>query len=222
MYHHPYLESPRTALARQQRARILDATLNIASVAGYAELSITSILTLAQVQRRTFNGMFAGKEDAFLAVYQEVVRELAVQLSAAYDADAAPSDRVVACLHAAVAFLLADPVRAEFVMREVHVAGANAVDLQQAAVEVIVDRTAAMLAEVGVGDAGRARLGAEFAVGAVHDALRSSLHRGELDRLPELVPDLARAAFPMLRYFDQSAIIEITNGRQGAYSRSGK
>lgn len=188
----------RAEVEQQQRSRILDATLSIATVAGYAELSIASILALAQVQRRTFNGMFGGKEDAFLAAYRDLVGQLAGQLVAAYDAEAAPSERVVDCLDAVVTFLLADPVRAEFVLLEVHAAGVNAVGLQRSALDVLVDRTAAMLAEAGVGDDGRARLGAEFAIGAVHETLRASMHRGELDRLPEQTPDLARAAFPML------------------------
>lgn len=188
----------RAEIERQQRARILDATLSIATVAGYSDLSIASILALAKVQRRTFNGMFGGKEDVFLAAYRDLVGQLTGQLVAAYDADATPPDRVLDCLDAVVAFLLADPVRAEFVLLEVHAAGANAVGLQRSALDALVERTAAMFAEAGVDDADRARLGAELAIGAVHETLRASMHRGELDRLPEKTPDLARAAFPML------------------------
>ena len=188
----------RAALQRRQRTRILDATLSIASVAGYADLSVRSILALAEVHRRTFNAMFLDKEDAFLALYQQLLDELAEHLADAYDPDAAPSDRVIGCLDAVVAFLLADPVRAELVLLEVHAAGAKAVGLQRSVLDVLVDRTAKMLAEDGDDDGGWVQLEAEFAIGAVHDALRTWLHRGELGRLPDVLSDLARTAFPML------------------------
>lgn len=188
----------RTELEQQHRARILDATRSIVSVAGYAELSITSILAVSKVHRRSFNAMFASKHEAFLSVYREFLGQLSGALADADDPAAEPFGRVVACLGATIEFLLADPVRAEIVLLEVHAAGIDAVDLQRAGLEALVDRTAAMLIDAGADDAGAARFSAELAVGAAHDALRSGLHRGELDRLPRLVPDLARAAFPTL------------------------
>lgn len=188
----------RAALEQRQRARILDATLSIASVAGYAEMSIAAILSLAEVQRRTFNTMFHDKEDAFLTACGAVMHELSRALATADDPSADPTVRVAAGLAAAVAFLRADPVRAEIVALEVHAAGPNAVALLHDAVATLVDRTAALLTDAGVDDALRARLQAELAIGALHDVLRSAVFRGELDRLPALVPDLARTAFPAL------------------------
>lgn len=188
----------RVALEQEQRARILDATLSIASVAGYSEMSIAAILAYADVQRRTFNALFRDKEDAFLTAYRAVVRELSAALAAADDPSADASSRVSAGLTAAIAFLRADPVRAEIVALEVHVAGPNAVGLLRDAVAALVDRTTALLTDAGVDDALRARLQAELAIGALHDVLRSAVFRGELDRLPALVPDLARTAFPAL------------------------
>lgn len=188
----------RAALEQRQRERILDATLSISSVAGYAEMSIAAILAHADVQRRTFNAMFHGKEDAFLTAYGAVVHELSRALAAADDPAADPAARVSAGLAAAIAFLRADPVRAEIVALEVHAAGPNAVALLHDAVETLVDRTAALLAGSGVDDALPARLQAELAIGALHDVLRSAVFRGELDHLPPLVPDLARTAFPAL------------------------
>ncbi len=127
----------RAALEQRQRARILDATLSIASVAGYAEMSIAAILAHADVQRRTFNAMFHGKEDAFLTAYGAVVRELSGALAAADDPNADPSSRVSSGLAAAIAFLRADPVRAEIVALEVHAAGPNAVALLHDAVATL-------------------------------------------------------------------------------------
>lgn len=188
----------RAAREQEQRARILDATLSIASVAGYAEMSIAAILAHAGVQRRTFNMMFRGKEDAFLAAYGAVLRELSEELAAADDPAADPAARMSAGLAAAIAFLRADPVRAEIVALEVHAAGPNAVALLHDAVEALVDRTAALLAGAAVADALPARLRAELAIGALHDVLRSAVFRGELDGLPALIPDLTRTAFPAL------------------------
>lgn len=188
----------RVAREQEQRARILDATLSISSVAGYSGMSISAILALAAVQRRTFNMMFRGKEDAFLAAYGSVVHELAVEIAAADDPNADPSARVSAGLSTAITFLLADPVRAEIAALEVHAAGPNAVALLRDAVERLVDRTAALLTEAGVDGVLPARLQAELAVGAVHDVLRTAIFRGELDVLVGRVPELTRTAFPTL------------------------
>lgn len=187
----------RDAIEREHRARILDATVSIASVAGYAEMSIAAILAHAGVQRRTFNSMFRDKEDAFLAAYGSVVGELSDALVAEDDPTADPSVRVATAVATAIAFLRADPVRAEIMLLEVHAAGPNAVDLLQDVVERMVDGAAGLLAQAGSAEP-PVRLRAEIAVGAVHEALRSSLVRGELDRLPALTPELLRVAFPTL------------------------
>jgi AcrR family transcriptional regulator len=188
----------RAAVERDQRARILDATLSIASVAGYAEMSIAAILGLAGVQRRTFNAMFRGKEDAFLAAYGTLVRELTFRIARSDDPDTDPPVRVARCVATTIDYLRADPVRAEILLLEVHAVGPSAVALLQALVDRFVDGATALLAEPGVDDDLPARLRAELGVGAVHDVLRAAVFRGELDRLPALAPQLARTAFPAL------------------------
>lgn len=188
----------RAAVERDQRARILDATLSIASVAGYGEMSIAAILGLAGVQRRTFNAMFRGKEHAFLAAYGTLVRELTLRIARADDPAADPSVRVARCVATTVDYLRADPVRAEILLLEVHAVGPSAVALLQALVDRFVDGATALLAEPGVDDGLPARLRAELGVGAMHDVLRAAVFRGELDRLPTLAPQLARTAFPAL------------------------
>ena len=64
---------PRAFVASNQRERILDAVADVASLAGYASMSVEGIIATAGVSRRTFYDHFADKQEAFLAAYDAIV-----------------------------------------------------------------------------------------------------------------------------------------------------
>lgn len=178
------------------RDRILDATLNIVGIAGYSELSVSSITELAGVTRQAFYALYESPEAAFLDTYRDAIGGLLERLSATRDAEADLDTGLLDGIEAAVGYLVAEPVRAALLLVEVHAAGAAAVELQQRALSAVVAGTAEMLRGSGI-DPLNAERGARFGVGAINEALRTRITRGDLQDLPALVPDLRVTAFPM-------------------------
>lgn len=179
------------------RDRILDATLNIVGVAGYSELSVSSITELAGVTRQAFYALYESPEAAFLDTYRDAIGELLAQMAATHDAESEPDAGLVKGLEAAVDYLVAEPVRAALVLVEVHAAGAAAVEIQQRALNAVATGAAELLERSGVPTVAAER-GARFGVGAINEALRARITRGDLQDLASIVPDLSVTAFPMV------------------------
>ncbi|MBF6620059.1 MAG: TetR/AcrR family transcriptional regulator [Patulibacter sp.] len=186
----------RAELEVYHRDRILDATLNIVGIAGYSELSVSSITELSGVTRQAFYALYESPEAAFLDTYRDAVSGLLERMAATQAPTANLDARLAEGIEAAVDYLVAEPVRAALLLVEVHAAGATAVELQQRALTTVVDGVAELLAQAGL-DAQDAARGARFGVGAVNEALRTRITRGELQDLPAIVPDLRATAFPM-------------------------
>lgn len=178
------------------RDRILDATLNIVGIAGYSELSVSSITELAGVTRQAFYALYESPEAAFLDTYRDAIGGLLERIAATRDAEADLDTGLLDGIEAAVGYLVAEPVRAALLLVEVHAAGAAAVELQQKALSAVVAGTAEMLEGSGIDPLNAAR-GARFGVGAINEALRTRITRGDLQDLPAIVPDLRVTAFPM-------------------------
>lgn len=187
----------RAELEVYHRDRILDATLNIVGVAGYSELSVSSITELAGVTRQAFYALYESPEAAFLDTYRDAVGGMIEQLTATHDVESDPEIGLVRGLEAAVDYLVAEPVRAALVLVEVHAAGAAAVEIRQRALSAVVSGVAELLERSGISIVDAER-GARFGVGAVNEALRTRITRGDLQDLASIVPDLAATAFPMV------------------------
>lgn len=187
----------RAELEVYHRDRILDATLNIVGVAGYSELSVSSITDLAGVTRQAFYALYESPEAAFIDTYRDAIGGLLEQLAATHDVESDVEAGLVRGLEVAIDYLVAEPVRAALVLVEVHAAGAAAVELQQRALGTVVEGVAGLLERSGI-PAVDAERGARFGVGAVNEALRARITRGDLQDLASIVPDLSASAFPMV------------------------
>lgn len=187
----------RAELEVYHRDRILDATLNIVGVAGYSELSVSSITDLAGVTRQAFYALYESPEAAFIDTYRDALGGLIGQLVATHDVESDPGVGLIKGLEAAVEYLVAEPVRAALVLVEVHAAGAAAVEIQQRALSAVVGGVTELLERSGI-SALDAQRGARFGVGAVNEALRARITRGDLQDLASIVPDLSATAFPMV------------------------
>jgi AcrR family transcriptional regulator len=194
----------RAELEVYHRDRILDATLNIVGIAGYSELSVSSITEVAGVTRQAFYALYESPEAAFLDTYRDAVGGLLERMAATH-ADAADLEAcLVDGIDAAVGYLIAEPVRAALLLVEVHAAGAAAVELRQRALSAVIDGVAQLLVQSGF-DAVEAERASRFGVGAVNEALRTRITRGDLRDLPAIVPDLRTTAFPMASEAGSSA-----------------
>jgi AcrR family transcriptional regulator len=183
---------PRAFVVANQRDRILDAVMIVVSDRGYAAMRIEDVIAVAGVSRRTFYDHFANKEEAFLAAYDLVVRQLTAAVSSAFAAGDAWSSRVSRGLSVFLALLAGEPALARVCIVEVLAAGPNALARRAAALE----RFRVFIApDDGDGEqpAQVTALTAETVIGGVYEVIYSRVVEHRTHELPGLLPQLLHA-----------------------------
>src|SRR3954447_14317030 len=144
---------------------------------GYAATSIEMVCEQARTRRSHFDRCFAGKEDCFLCVHDEVSAEFCDRVLAAYAGASSWHDRVWAAGWAAMRFLDEDAARARFLVVEVNGTGNGA--------QVRRDRVLQRLADIL--DGGReelenpdsvSRCTAEIVAGAIYGTVLGKIESG--------------------------------------------
>jgi AcrR family transcriptional regulator len=175
------------------RARIAAAMVDLVGDRGYAQTSVEMICERARARRSHFERCFAGKEDCFLCVHDEVSAEFCVRVQGAYAGPSAWHDRVWAAGWAAMRFLAEDPTRARFLVVEVNGAGSGA----QSRRDQILQRLADIL------DGGRqelekpesvSRCTAEIVAGAIYGTVLGKIEDGCIERGEDFLPELVYMA----------------------------
>ena len=179
----------RDAVRRDQRDRLLRATIDVVGTVGFAAGSVEAVISRAGVSRRTFYEHFVDREAAFLAAWDRGVEEL---LDVARAAARAAEDDAVGpsgpAAHAAVSgaaiatvfeALADDPPRARVVVVEVLAAGDEALGRRAAA----LDRLAA-----AIGGPPRTGVGAAALAGGLLELVHDRVRRGAHDELRALAP----------------------------------
>src|SRR4051794_16518756 len=75
-------EGDRGLVTQTQRERMLDAMARAVAAKGYAKVTVSDVVALAGVSRRTFYEHFADKEECFLESYTTGARAVAADLAA--------------------------------------------------------------------------------------------------------------------------------------------
>lgn len=175
-----------------ERARIVEALIEIAAEHGYGETTIEMIVDRAGLDRPAFDRHFRGKYDCFLSAWQEMNEECLTEMVHAYNSQQDWPDRLRAVAYEIVHGLRHDPVRACFAV-EVLAAG----DAARARRDMTMRVIASLI------DAGRNEMDdpesvphttAEALAGSAYGQIYSKVVRGEADALPALVPQLMSAA----------------------------
>jgi AcrR family transcriptional regulator len=189
------LPAGRHGLSRQfvisnQRERILAAVAEVCSASGYVSMSVEDIVVTSGVSRRTFYDNFRGKEDVYLAAYDEVTKQLLARVSDAYNAADGLVDKVRDSLAAFLHFVADEPAFADMCIVEVMAAGPNAIERRNrtmAAFAELIDHAAA--AELPKSKLPPA-LTAETLVGGIYEVVYARVLQGHGEQLPALLPDL--------------------------------
>jgi AcrR family transcriptional regulator len=213
------LPAGRHGLSRQfvisnQRERILAAVAEVCSASGYVAMSVEDIVVTSGVSRRTFYDNFRGKQDAYLAAYDEVTKQLLTRVSDAYN----KADGLVAQVRESLAtflnFVADEPAFADMCIVEVMAAGPNAIERR--------NRTMAVFAEL-IDQAAAAELPksklppsltAETLVGGIYEVVYSRVLQGHGEQLRTLLPDLLFSV--LLPYLGREAagtLLEVERGR---------
>jgi AcrR family transcriptional regulator len=175
------------------RDRIAAAMIALAGTRGYAGTSIEMICERAETRRSHFDRCFAGREDCFLTVHDQVADEFCERVLAAYSGASSWHDRVWAAGWAAMRFFEEDAARARFLVVEVNGSGNGA--------QIRRDRILQRLADVL--DGGReelekpdsvSRCTAEIVAGAIYGTVLGRIESGYLERGEDFLPELVYMA----------------------------
>jgi AcrR family transcriptional regulator len=175
------------------RNRIAAAMIALAGTRGYTETSVEMICERAQTRRSHFDRCFAGREDCFLSVHDEVAAEFCERVLAAYAGPTSWHDRIWAAGWAAMRFFEEDAARARFLVVEVNGTGAGAQSRR--------DRTLQGLADIL--DGGRkelekpdsvSRCTAEIVAGAIYGTVLGRIESGCIERGEDFLPELVYMA----------------------------
>jgi AcrR family transcriptional regulator len=182
-------ESSRTRLAEIQRARLLAAAVRVVEDRGYANTTVAHITRRARVSRRTFYELFANREACLLAVLEDVIDQLRIELAAAGVEGLPWCERMRMGLWTILAFFDREPRLARLCV--VHVLRGGS---------AVIERRERILAQlIAVVDEGRpasARsaaltpLTAEGVVGAAFTIVHARLLKDESPPLVDLQPEL--------------------------------
>lgn len=190
-----------------ERAQIVAALIEIAAERGYGETTIDLILERAGLDRPAFDRHFRGKYDCFLSAWQDLNEQCLETMVRAYESREEWPDRLRAVAYQVIEGLSHDPCRATFGV-EVLAAG----DAARARRDMTMRVIASLI------DAGRQEMEdpesvphttAEALAGSAYGQIYSRVVRGDVDELPDLVPQLMSAAvMPYLGI--EAAMAELT------------
>lgn len=119
---------PRAYAVRSQRERLREAMVRVAAAKGYEATTVTDVIEVAGVSRKTFFANFKDKEACFLEAYDAVIDVLVAHVTSAFEAASGEPwpERIAAGLGALVELLAAEADIARMAMVEVTAAGDDA------------------------------------------------------------------------------------------------
>jgi AcrR family transcriptional regulator len=185
-----------------QRARLLDAMIDVVAEKGYAAATVADAVRAARVSRGTFYALFVSKEACFIEAYRRSVDELVTRIEhAVRDEQGDWRARLGAGLRAYLERLAEEPRLARIWLLEMHVAGPVAQAERDATLRHFADRYRrsfeAALAERD--DLEMPSDDALFMLAAGVDQLVCARVRAdEVERLPELTESLLTCAVAQL------------------------
>jgi AcrR family transcriptional regulator len=192
----PYqLPAGRHGLSRQfvvanQRQRILAAVADVCHTAGYVAMSVEDIVVTSGVSRRTFYDNFKGKEDVYLAAYDEVSQQLLGQVYEAFSNAEGLVAKVRDSLSAFLSFVAEEPAFADMCIVEVLAAGPNAIERRNRTMTAFAE----MIEKAAADELPKSKLPpaltAETLVGGIYEVVYSRVLQGRGEELPALLPDL--------------------------------
>ncbi len=198
------LETDARTAASSERARLIEALIEVAAERGYAETTIEMVYTRAGLDRPAFDRHFRSKYDCFLSAWQEMNEECMHSVMRAYESERDWPDRLRAVASEVVGSLCNEPSRACFAV-EVLAAG----DAARARRDMTMRVIASLI------DAGRKEMEdpesvphttAEALAGSAYGQVYAKVVRGDTDDLPALVPQLMSAA--VMPYLGVEAALE--------------
>jgi AcrR family transcriptional regulator len=130
----------RDFVAENQRERILLATTELVAARGYQKTTIELIAKTARVALGTFYEHFAGKEECFLAAFDESAAAAAEVFAELVDVEQPWVDQISTGLEVLVEMVVAEPARAKLCIVEAQAAGGKALARYQSMLESVAPK----------------------------------------------------------------------------------
>lgn len=182
---------PREVVLLSQRARLVEAAIDVVGTHGFAATSVADVIGSAHVSRTTFYEQFRDKEECFIAAYEERAGSQLEQVQDAAKRVVGPIARLQAGVREYLAALADEPAYARMALVEVLAAGPEA-----AVSRDLTHRRYAKLLQKWHGEV-RADNPAipqmpeevfDCAVGGISDLLARRVRAGDAGELPGLAP----------------------------------
>jgi AcrR family transcriptional regulator len=178
---------------RHQRARIVEALAEEICDRGYRAVTVADVVKRARIARRTFYDNFNSKEDCFLAAQEYAMsRALELVVEAGGEADSWPR-RVEAGLAAFLGYVAEQPALARACMVEALAAGPAALKSYEESLQTFI----ALFRSGREASPHKERLPEtleEAIVGGIFWIVYQRLLLDEVERVPELLPELVEFA----------------------------
>jgi AcrR family transcriptional regulator len=179
----------REQIQDSQRERLLAAMAHEVAARGYRATTITEVVKLASVSTRDFYELFATKEECFLAAFDAVRDHLAELISVTAAPEPDWPHQVIAAIRVALGFFAAQPDLARLCLLEaVSATTASAIRFRET-ILACVPALARGRSELADPESLLPETESSIVGGAVSLATRSIV-AGEVEKLPDLLPDL--------------------------------
>lgn len=195
---------PRAEVVRNQRDRIMAATVDVVATHGYELAVVERIASRAGVSRRTFYEQFSGKEDACICTYDAEARRLQRRVARAGRDVATLDDAVSAGLEVVLGTFGADPPLARLLTVEVLTAGPALVARRDRRMRAFAGQLEAAARRRGRGVL--SPLAAQGLVGAIYELIYQRVVADATDVLPALHGDLLAFCLAQLRAVEAGAV----------------
>ncbi len=169
------------------RTRILKAAAKLASSGSYAELTVPRIRVAAGVSRRSFDSLFEGVEDCFIAALEHRIGSALEQSTKARAAGRSWAGGVYRAIATLCVKVARDPLLAKLGFSEVFAPGLNGMHCR----ERLVQATATLLRDEAAAEQQPSQLAAEASVGAIWGVMHHHVVNGRAQQLPWIAATLS-------------------------------
>ena len=197
---------PKEVVQEHQRARVLEATIELFAKRGYQGTTVDHIVSAGKIGVGSFYSLFGGKQGCFLAAYRRIVEEGSLRIEEAIPRSAAWPDRLLVGLRTLLGLIEEKPLAARVALVEVQTAGTEALAEHARNLDQVADLLRSGREASACADELPPTL--EFAtVGGLAWFLQERIAAGEIDAAALLPDVLEIVAEP---YLGEQATAELT------------
>jgi hypothetical protein len=177
---------------RDHRHRLLDAMARSVASNGFAATTVTDVVTLARVSRRTFYEHFGTREACLIALFDAASAQAFKVLVGSINPTQDWRDQLNNALHAYLSILSMQPTLLKTLFVAVFALGDDGLAARRRSNEQLVSFIEATVTAGSNGHRTPERAIITAIVGGIHELILQSIERGEEGQLTKLVPTVVQ------------------------------